>query len=146
MSMIDFKVFEMLHCLIISLIRYMKLFHQQLLCNVRVRCRGRESVVFGGDQESEAVSGPVPPAQPVWTGPLHLWDGQRLPSVCCWESRSSSSSLWDLNQIFRSLTFSLKTDVCVVFTDRQRAVHMCCNAQQDNHPALQRQSQQVLHP
>lgn len=53
-------------------------------------CRGREGAVSGGDKESEAVSGPVPPAQPVGTGSLHLWDGEGLPSVCCWEGRSSS--------------------------------------------------------
>lgn len=29
------------------------------------------------------------------------------------------------------------TDVCVLFTDRQRAVYLCCDAKQNNHSALQ---------
>lgn len=53
-------------------------------------CRGRESLVFGGNQKSEAVPGPVPPAQSVRPGALHLWDSERLPSVCCWKGTSTS--------------------------------------------------------
>lgn len=37
----------------------------QIICLCVAFCRRRESFVFGGDQESEAVSSSVPPPQPV---------------------------------------------------------------------------------
>lgn len=40
--------------------------------SVCVCCRGRACVVSGGDQEGEADSGPVSPAQPIRAGALHL--------------------------------------------------------------------------
>jgi len=64
---------------------------------VCVRCRGWTSAVFGGEQKSKTVSGSVPPARPIRTGSLHLWDGERLPSVLRWESRFSSL-LWTPQQ------------------------------------------------
>ena len=59
---------------------------------VCVCIRGWESSLSGGDKEGEAVSVPVPPAQPIRPGALHLRDGQGLPPVRSWTSRCLISS------------------------------------------------------